>query len=288
MIRIKTPATSANLSVGFDTVGIAFNLYNIFSFKEASENRLIGFPKLFSDENNLVLSSYMKFALKYLDKKNICLVEITLEENMIPESRGLGSSASCILAGVFASNHLNNLNRSFKECVAFACELEGHSDNVYACAYGYLTASLKHDRGYINATYPVNEKLSFNLMIPKVTGSTKQLRDILPKRVDFSDAVYNLSRIVFLPEAFLKGNLEKLKIILSDKLHETYRYPYIPKYEEVKALGKRTDLVVCLSGSGPSVLLITTKQDLKIPDSLIEVYDLKKVELSKGLKIEVV
>ena len=76
--------------------------------------------------------------------------------------------------------------------------------------------------------------LFFNLLIPNQLGSTKELRNILPKQVDLMDAVHNLSRILFLPEAFLNEDLDALKIILSDRLHESYRYPYIPLSSEIK------------------------------------------------------
>lgn len=288
MVRIKTPATSANLSVGFDTVGIAFNIYNIFSFKENVEYILNGFNNSFSFDSNLVLKSYLEFSLKYLDKNKIIKVEITLEENNIPVSRGLGSSASCILSGVLGANEINNLNKSFKECVEFACELEGHSDNVYACAYGNLNASLKDDLEYIHKSYEVSEKLFFHLLIPNQEGQTKHLRDILPQKIDFSDAIYNLSRIIFLPDAFRNGDFKLLKTILKDKLHESYRYPFIPLSNDVKELSKREDLIVCISGSGPSVFLISESESIKIPAELKEVYELVKVEVSKGTQIEVI
>lgn len=288
MIRIKTPATSANLSVGFDTLGIAFNIYNTFLFKEEKEFKLNSFSKEFLNDANLVLNSYMAFALEFLDEAHIKKVEITLEENNIPASRGLGSSASCILAGVLAANQINKLKKTFKQCVDFSANLEGHSDNIFACAYGGLVASLKEEDTFIHQMYEVSDKLSFSVLIPSVEGSTKKLRDILPKKVDLNDAVYNLSRMAFLPEAFKTGDFKLLKTVMSDKLHESYRYPYIPLSEEIKKLFARDDLIVSISGSGPSVLLISKQEHVELVNELSRVYELVQVKVSQGVQIEVV
>lgn len=288
MIRIKTPATSANLSVGFDTLGLALNIYNTFLFNESSEYKLNGFSELYSSDSNLVLNAYINFAKKFLDEKSIKKVKITSEKNHIPASRGLGSSASCILAGVLASNEINKLNKTFKECVDFSCTLEGHSDNVYACAYGFLTASLKKDDTYLHKVFQVSDKLFFYLLISNTKGSTKELRDILPKKVDLSDAVHNLSRIIFLPDAYKNGDLKLLKSVSSDRLHESYRYPYVPLYYDIKKLSKKDNLIVCISGSGPSVLLISNSDNLEVPSELLKVYEFIKVKVSNGVEIEVV
>ena len=288
MIKIKTPATTSNLSVGFDTVGIALNIYNVFSFKEHKKNVVKGFKSSFSVNSNLVLKAYIAFALKYLEEKEIKNVEITLEENNIPVSRGLGSSASCILSGILAANEINKLHKSLDECVNFACELEGHSDNVFACAYGFLNASCKSGDKYIHKVYEISNSLNFYLMIPPQEGQTKELRNILPKKIDFTDAIYNLSRIIFLPDAFKKGDFKLLKNILKDELHEKYRYPYIPLYNEIKQLSTREDIIVSISGSGTSVLLISDLETIEIPEILRNVFKLIKVDISEGTKIEVI
>lgn len=288
MIKIKTPATSANLSVGFDTVGMAFNLYNTFLFNESKAHKLNGFKALHTNDSNLVLSSYMAFALKYLSKHLIKKVEITLLEQNIPSSRGLGSSASCILAGVLGSNHINKLNIPFKTCVDFACELEGHNDNIYACAYGSLTASLNDGDNYIHQTYDVSDKLYFNLLVSNQEGSTKALRNILPKKVDLGDAVYNLSRVIFLPDAFKTGDFKLMKSVLKDKLHEQYRFPYMALYKDLVELSKRDDLIVSISGSGPSVLLISNSSHIVMPAGLNHDYKKIEVKVSQGVGIEVI
>jgi len=288
MIKISVPATSANLSVGFDTLGIALNLYNTFIFEESDSFELVNFPEELNNEDNLVKKSYIDFFNHFSKSKDIKKVTITLDKQEIPVSRGLGSSASCILAGVFASNDIHHLEIPFDECVAFAAKLEGHSDNVFACAYGGLVASVELGGTYYYEKFLVNALYQFYLMIPGVKGSTKTLRSVLPKKVEFTDAVHNLSRMIFLPKAFEDEKFDLLKDLLSDKLHEEYRYPYIPIYQKIKSLSLEEDLIVCVSGSGPSLLVISVDDITNKLDEYSSVYEIKEVTVSRGIKIEVI
>ncbi|MDA3931877.1 MAG: homoserine kinase [Tenericutes bacterium] len=286
MLKIKTPATSGNISVGFDAAGMAFNIYNTFLFSESKENQLSGFLDEFKD-NNLVLKAYRDCALKFIEDKAIKNVHIELKQNDVPYARGMGSSATCILAGVIASNHMNQLGLTFKNCVNIACELGGHLDNVYACAYGGLTIAFKDHDDYLYQTTKVNEQLNFYLLIPNALGQTKQLRNLLPKRVLMEDAIFNLSRIGFLPKAIEDGDFLTLKKVIKDRLHEPYRYHTLPLYDDIKTLSKRDDLIVSISGSGPTVLLISKDENIHIPDKLKKFYQLTPVKVSDGTTIEV-
>lgn len=286
MLLIKTPATSGNLAVGFDTLGLAVNIYNEFSFEVSNEFVLIGFPNKLDNEENLVLSSYLAFSREYLSEKEIKKVRISLVKNEIPVSRGLGSSATCILAGVIAANHFNKIGKTFKECVEFSAKLEGHGDNVFACAYGFLTASTALGETFHYQNFKVDSKYRFFMLIPETLGSTKVLRSVLPKKVDLEDAVYNLSRIVFVPKLFETNNFTLLKKILTDKLHQQYRYPYLPLYNDIQKLGKRDDLIVCISGSGPTVLVISENDITKTLEHLSSMFTIKEVFISEGLTQE--
>ena len=198
--RIKTPATSANLGVGFDTLGLALSLYNEFQFETSQEDTFIGFKQQYLNKKyNLVYNSYVAFYKKH-GLGPYQPVTITLIKQDIPISRGLGSSASLILAGVFASNQLHQMNVSFDACVSFAATFEGHPDNVYACAYGGLLSIIKHDDQYIHHTMDISETLHFHLLIPKEKGYTKKLREALPKQVPLKDVIYNSSRMSVLPK----------------------------------------------------------------------------------------
>ncbi len=286
MLVIKTPATSGNVAVGFDTLGLAVNIYNEFSFEASDKFKLLGFPKEIEEEENLVLASYLAFSREWIKEENIKKVEIHLVKNEIPVSRGLGSSATCILAGVIAANHFNNLGKTFKECVEFSAKLEGHGDNVFACAYGFLTACVSFGETSHYQTFKVDSNYRFFMLIPDTLGSTKVLRSVLPKKVDLDDAVYNLSRIVFVPKLFETLHFSLLKAVLTDKLHQQYRYPYLPLYNDIQKLNKRDDFIVCISGSGPTVLVIAEKDITESLHHLAGMYEIKEVFVSEGLKQE--
>ena len=90
-----------------------------------------------------------KISKQFLDETKVIPVKVSLVKEDIPISRGLGSSASCILAGVLAANKIHGFNQSLEECASFASKLEGHPDNVFACAFGKLTASFQSESKYL-------------------------------------------------------------------------------------------------------------------------------------------
>lgn len=287
MINITLPATTANLGVGFDCLGLSLNIYNEFGFKESKEHSLIGFDKKYSNDHNLVLQAYNAFTLKYLTNRKAKHVTIELIKNDIPVARGLGSSATCIIAGVLAANEINEYNVTYEECIMFAAHFEGHYDNVYACAYGGLVTVVKdHDRIYYQKL-SVSDKLNFYVLIPNVLGSTTELRDVLPNKYTTSDVVYNLSRSVFVPNAFKEGNIAFLKVILKDQLHEKYRYPFIPNELAIQELNKRDNVITLISGSGPSVFLITSLESIKLSKSISDQFKLIKVKIGFKTSLEV-
>ncbi|NMB27042.1 MAG: homoserine kinase, partial [Tissierellia bacterium] len=126
MINVKVPATSANIGPGFDTLGLALNLYNTFTFQEISKGLEInGCEYSFANQNNLVYTSM----LKTFDKIGYPVkgIKINMDTN-IPISRGLGSSTSCILGGVIGANELAGSPLSKEKILEIATDIEGHPD----------------------------------------------------------------------------------------------------------------------------------------------------------------
>ena len=288
MINIKLPATSANIGIGFDSIGLALDMYNTFSFEQGPVFKLIGFDKSFDDIDNLIVSSYIAFAGNFLKEDEIIPVSVNQIENQIPISRGLGSSSTCILAGVFAANEIHNLGKSFLDCVSFAAKLEGHPDNVFACAYGGLVTVYEDNNKFYHKQYPVSPKLNFNLLIPETLGNTESLRDSLPESLGYKDIINNLSRIIQLPSAFADGDLVELKRILKDKIHEPFRLKFIPLFKEIEKLNDRLDLIALISGSGPSILLIQDTLEVPVFNyNILKTFKLVQTKLGNKLEIEV-
>ena len=156
---VRTFSTSANLGPGFDCFGICFDLYNDYSFEESDEYELINFaPKYSIPNNNLIINSYEKvFEVLNQNLKYIKLVQ--LEQN-IPTSRGLGSSASCIVCGIMIANEVLGYPLSKEDIFQLASSIEGHPDNVAPLIFGGLTCSFK-DEKYYKVDLKINDKFKF-------------------------------------------------------------------------------------------------------------------------------
>lgn len=282
MFRVRVEATSANVSVGFDVLGIALSLYNEFSFDIKSEFSFKGFEKQFSNkENNLVYYSYAK--VFELLNKQIIPVEIGFSGD-IPVSRGLGSSSSLIVAGVFGANEVLGKPLSVDECFNICANIEGHPDNVAPAIYGNLVASYKKGDKYHPVVYDINNNLKFIVVIPRYQISTHDAREVLPKELSYKDIVNNTSRIVNLPKAFMDGNVNLLIDLFDDKMHEPYRSKLIKEYDHIKNICRENNVAFAISGSGSTMLLISNNLDIldKIKSND---YDVKVLNVGQGVKI---
>ena len=249
-VDIKVPCSSANLGCGFDCMGIALSLYNTFTFADNDVFALENFGKNDMDRN-LVLNSYKK-VFEYL-KKEYIPVKITLKESQIPSSKGLGSSASCVVAGVLGANYMLKNILSKDEICKIITMIEGHPDNVVPSYLGGLVTSIIKDDGSVkNLQIKVDESLVIYALIPNFEVSTKKSRSSLPT-----------SRVAFVNYAFTSGDLEIIKEIFNDKLHEPYRYTNIKGGETVKKIAEENGYVVAISGSGPALLAIGKNEGLE-------------------------
>lgn len=282
MLRIRVEATSANVCVGFDVLGIALDLYNEFTFEKKTKFSFRGFSEEFSNvNNNLVYDSYMA-VFKELNRNPIP-VEIGFKGD-IPVSRGLGSSSSLIVAGVFAANYMLGNPLTKDECFDICAKLEGHPDNVAPAIYGNLVASYKKNDKFVPVSYSINKDLKFVVMIPPYKISTHEARGVLPKQLSYADIVNNTSRIVNLPKAFIDGNVDMLIDLFQDKMHEPYRSKLIKEYDEIKSICNKHNVAFAISGSGSTMLAVGKNVDFI---SELKKFDLniKCLNVGKGIKI---
>jgi len=286
MPLIKVAATTSNFAVGFDALGMALNLYNKYEFTESDRFSLAGFDLEYL-ANNLVLESYKNFCLDNgLTLKQMKKVKVTLLNQEIPIERGLGSSAACIVAGVIAANLMNELHYTLSEVAAYASRIEGHPDNVFSAMFGGLNATFKQDNQYINEKLKVSNKLSFALLIPNTKGNTEELREALPSTVSLEDTVFHLGRTIQLPSALASGDFSKLKYLIQDKLHEQYRKNSIPNYDFVKQVAENSDVISFISGSGPSISLVSDNADFSTFSVLSDTFKLVPVKIGEGVVIK--
>ena len=257
-VDIVVPCSTANLGCAFDSSGMALSLYNTFTFEESKKDELVNF--LGKMENNLVLNSY-KYLFKKLNKKYIP-VRITSKNCDIPFSRGLGSSASSIVAGVVGANYMLKGIATKQEILNVITEIEGHPDNVAPCFLGGLVSSVVAEN-VLSVKSDINSNLNFYLLIPSFELSTKKAREMLPSTLSYKDAIHNISRVAILHNAFKDGDISKIKLIFDDKLHQPHRFPLIKGGVKIKKYLEEKGFAVAISGSGPAILAISNGVILK-------------------------
>ena len=257
-VTVKVPATSANLGSAFDCAGIAFELYNVLSF-EKQENAVSfdGFDPIYANENNLAYIGYQKTCETIGVPAS---VKITLESVDIPVSRGLGSSASLIVAGVVAANHLHGSPLPKKDLLRICNDIEGHPDNVAPALLGSFCVSLVAEGIPVTARYAVSDAICFTVVYPDFEVQTKDARAVLPKTVERSDAIFNLSRTALMQHAFTQGHFFLLKHVTKDRLHEPYRKKLFRNIDEIEKAAYECGAVsFIISGAGSACLCISEK-----------------------------
>lgn len=260
MKYVRTYATSANLGPGFDTLGICFDLYNEYEYKISNHYKIISHDRYYNNyRHNLIIKSYEE-VFKRLNHE---IIYIYLREVVqhIPTSRGLGSSASCIVCGILMANDILGNPLSRDEMFTLASEIEGHPDNVAPLIYGGFTASFKDEDGVFHKmSLKISNRIHFMACIPSYKLTTRVSRSVLPKAVSLSDAVYNISHSIATIKALEEGNIELLRVAMKDKLHEPYRFGLIEGSDEIRDYAKEHNDICVISGAGPTLLLISDKK----------------------------
>ena len=261
MIKIKVPATSANVGPGFDCLGIAYSYFNEFKIEKADKMLIEGCDPAFTTKDNEFNIAFNE-TMKKLKKKGSYHVYY---EPKIPASRGLGSSASVIIAGCMTANILygGNNKLSNDDIFQIASKLEGHPDNVAPAIFGGLTASTKlKNELFYHKKYNVSNKLYFTVLIPDFKTSTAMARKLLPKSYKKEEATEMISHSILMVEAIQNGDFNLLKNVCVDYIHEPFRKKLIRDYDYIKKIvEKNGDAVVLISGSGPTLLVISNKND---------------------------
>ena len=286
-IKIIAPATSANLGPGFDFLGAALNLYNTYIVEETNASNIKATGFNVSDKDNYVIKGYKSY-FEYFNKKEVN-VSITELERCIPIARGLGSSSAALAAGLIAASTIDN-NNDIESILPLAVKLEGHPDNIIPCLVGGLTTSLVTSDKVIYQKLDVNKDLVFNLFIPKYLVKTSDARKILPDNLSRNDLLYNASRVIQIPDAIKNGDINLLKVLLSDVVHEPFRKKLIKEYDLIKNALIDLPATFNISGSGSTMISITKKEDsesvIERVKSLNLDIDIKTCKASEGIKIE--
>jgi homoserine kinase len=295
-IRLRLPATSANLGPGFDAVGLALSMHLTVEAHVAPawqihatgrDAEVVG--KL---EDNLMVDVFRSV----LDQAGIESPCLRLEiHNEIPLGMGCGSSAAAICAGVALAAHFGALGRNDAEIVREAAEREGHPDNVAACWYGGFTASTMSEKtGLLTATFVGSPAWQMMLAMQKEGLATKKARALLPESYSREDAVFNVQRAALLTAAFAQGRLDLLRVAMQDRMHQPYREAACPLLKKLLPLAEETEIAgLALSGAGPSVLVVlaadttTLAAETRLRQVVGEGVELVPVRIASGLERKV-
>lgn len=260
MIKYKVPATSANLGIGFDCLGIALSLYDYFEIEESDKFILEGFINN-NVKNNLFVEAYKKTCRYKKDK--VVPLRVKLKAD-VPISRGLGSSSCMIVGGIYAYSVLHNDCLTKEEMLKLATNIEGHPDNVAPCIYGGLCVSSDNKTTLLK----VSNKWHFGVWIPPYEVKTSEARKVLPTSYSREDAVSNIANAIKGIKALETFDLDNIVSLSKDKIHEPYRKPLIKDFTKYEKLAYQSGAKAFLiSGSGSTCLSISDK-DLTIDESI--------------------
>lgn len=233
-VTVRVPATSANCGPGFDTLGLACNLYNYFTYELTDQDISLridgaGAEKLKANKNNLAFLSFYKVWDSIVGSKTG--LRLTMSNN-IPLSRGLGSSSTAIVAGLVAANYLSGNKLSKDEIVQLATEIEGHPDNVAPAVLGGMTISYVDKEKACSLKFLPLKPFKLVAVVPDMPLATSLARKAIPNTVSHQDAVFNTSRAALLVGAMLTGEYQYMRAGLCDRLHQPYRSHLIPGMED--------------------------------------------------------
>ena len=257
-LRVRAPATSANLGPGFDSFALALPMLAEFEVRPARswdatyEGDGDGMPEDVNDDLFVVgARAVAKAARAHLAPQHV------VQRSAIPLARGLGSSAAAIAAGVAAGNALLGEPLDRRSLLRIAAEVEGHPDNVAAAIYGGMTVALPTGDGPVvfRSAFPRTWRIC--VLVPQRKLSTKEARAALPAHVARADAVFNIAHASALVAAILRADGALLAIAMHDRLHEPARARLVPGLEDVVSAARSAGACgAALSGAGPAVIAV--------------------------------
>lgn len=256
---IKVPASTANLGPGFDSMGLAVDLYLTLDVEKSVKwdiqstcEELMTFP---TDETNFIIQIAIKTAANYGIELHPCKIKVHSD---IPLARGLGSSAAAIVAGIELADTVGNISLTQQEKLLIATEVEGHPDNVGASIFGGLVIG-SYQQNEVDMLSISNISFEMVAVIPDEILLTKDSRGVLPSEFSRESAIQASSTANLLVAALLTENWKLAgKMMGQDLFHQPYRKPLINAYQEIEGIAKSLGAFgVALSGAGPTVLCFT-------------------------------
>ncbi|GEA83332.1 homoserine kinase [Cellulomonas gelida] len=270
-VRVRVPATSANLGPGYDAMGVALALHDELEVRAVASAGVEvvvegeGAGTVPDDERHLVVRA-IRVALDHVGAPQAGLA-LTCR-NAIPHGRGLGSSAAAVVAGIVAARGLISEPEALDDAtvLALATQMEGHPDNAAPAILGGATVAWTNATGGVGATQvEVHLDIAPVVMIPPTHLSTKAARDVLPAHVPHADAAFQAGRSALLVQA-LGRRPDLLLDATVDKLHQEYRRAVMPDSLALVDALRARGVAAVVSGAGPTVLALARRlEDASAP-----------------------
>ncbi len=265
-VKVKIPATVANLGPGFDALGVAIKMHLEVEIEPRRDSVEIhvegeGAETLPKDESNLVIRSMNEFFDHVGRRPSGYSVKV---RNPIPLGAGLGSSAAAVVGGLFAARAVTGRNVPQSEMVQLAASIEGHPDNILPALLGGLVVCYGTERAEEVRYFRMepSDRLVPIVAVPAQGFSTEQARRALPDDVSFVDAQFTASRAALLVAALSSGaGTEVLAEAMNDRLHEPHRLKLMPETAAVHSELRAAGLAVALAGAGPSLLAVVPRPE---------------------------
>ncbi|HIP29377.1 MAG TPA: homoserine kinase [Sulfurospirillum arcachonense] len=287
-MRIRIPATSANLGPGFDSLGLAISLYNYVTIIpytcQSISIKGYGSDKPRLKTNNVFVSIFREIYQELARKKENFRFEF---ENNIPFSRGLGSSSAVIVGAIASAYHMADVEISKEIILNRALVYENHPDNIAPAVYGGFTTSIVVDNIVKTLKKELPKNLKVVMVIPDRSMSTAHSRTQLPKSYYMSDVTFNSSRVGLMSAAFFSEDWEMLKYASWDRIHENRRMKKMKELFGVRKIALQNGaLMSTLSGSGSSFFSLSYEKDAEslanklkksFPNFKVEVYDFDNI-----------
>ncbi len=262
VVKVRVPATSANLGPGFDTLGIALSYYDDLEVTAQKPGKVSvevvgeGKGQVPLDESHLVVRAILEtFKRAGQQAPGLSLKAV----NRIPHGRGMGSSGAAVVSGIMAAKGLLKgiAEVSDKLMLEIATEFENHPDNVAPALFGGLSIAWEDELGPHTKKLSVHRGVSPLVLVPSTKMSTELARSMQPESVPHADAVFNVSRSALLVAAMVSSP-ELLLAATEDKLHQNYRAAAMPETDQLIQLLRSNGHAAVVSGAGPSVLVLAS------------------------------
>jgi homoserine kinase len=250
-VRVRAPASTANLGPGFDCAGAALELWNelqvIFDDDLAVVVEGEGADEIAADPTHLAVRAYSLIAPP--DRLRFRF------RNRIPLASGLGSSAATIALGLVAACAVSERQAGVEELLGLGLELEPHADNLAPALAGGVCLTWAEEGGQRVARIADGLPLAPVAVVPNLRVETAAARAALPAEVAHGDAAFTAGRAALLGAAIATGSAELLASALEDRLHEPYRGPLSPVFAPIRERPPAGSAGVTISGSGPTVIV---------------------------------